>query len=75
MSTVDPNSQPYLQQWRREGAELRAVLELQLTDLKVFQVGGDADGYLESDFYILGKSKCGDLAGYKAHSSWPLDDN
>ena len=49
----------------RQYEELRAMVELQLTDVKVFDVGFEDNGDGVRPLDIIGKTKCGDLAGYK----------
>ncbi len=46
-----------------EYRQLRDMVELHLTDLKVYDVGGNEDGDGVRPLYILGKTACGDLAG------------
>jgi hypothetical protein len=64
-TAVEPDADDFDKDLARQYEELRAMVELQLTDVKVFDVGFEDNGDGVRPLYIIGKTSCGDLAGYK----------
>jgi hypothetical protein len=62
---VEPNADEFDQAAAKEHEEMRIMVERQLTDVKVFDVGFEDNGDGVRPLYIIGTTKCGDLAGYK----------
>jgi hypothetical protein len=65
MTAVGPDADDYEQELAREHAELIEMVNLHLTDVKVFDVGFEDNGDGVRPLYIVGKTSCGELAGYK----------
>jgi hypothetical protein len=55
----------YEQELAREHAELIEMVNRHLTDVKMFDVGFEDSGDGVRPLYIVGKTSCGELAGYK----------
>ncbi len=62
---VDADADDYEKELARQYAELRAIIELQLTDIRVYEVGSDGFGNGVFPLYIVGRTACGGVAGYK----------
>jgi hypothetical protein len=65
MTTVDANADDFEKEAAQQYSELREIVERQLTDIKVFDVGAQDNGDGVRPLYIVGKTSCGDLAGLK----------
>lgn len=64
-TALEPDADDFTRDLAKQYEELRAMVELQLTDVKVFDVGFEDNGDGVRPLYIIGKTACGDLAGYK----------
>lgn len=65
-TALEPDADDFTKDLAKQYEELKAMVELQLTDVKVFDVGFEDNGDGVRPLYIIGKTKCGDLAGYKS---------
>jgi hypothetical protein len=64
MTEVADDDDEYYKEIAQQHRELQQMVELHLTDVKVFDVGADDSGDGVRPLYIIGKTSCGELAGY-----------
>ncbi len=64
-TALEPDADDFTKDLAKQYEDLCAMVELQLTDVKVVDVGFEDNGDGVRPFYIIGKTACGDLAGYK----------